>query len=121
MIRHYIKTVTLFVLINLCLLIASQTQAYDVPLQWDKNGDASHYKVYWGTESGDYPNVSENVAALTYTIPDLSDGITYFISVKAYNECGNSSDFAVEVKTKRIFSPTILQSCFIETTQTGGN
>ncbi|MBI4690096.1 MAG: fibronectin type III domain-containing protein [Nitrospirae bacterium] len=42
------------------------------------------YKIYWGTESGNYTN-SKNVGNVnSYTLTGLTNGMTYYISITAY-------------------------------------
>lgn len=74
--------------------------AGEVTLQWDTNDDADYYIIYYGTSPGNYAFTSENIVAPSteYMAKDLAEGTWYF-SVKAFNSCGNSSDFSDEVST----------------------
>lgn len=89
----------LYLLSFLFILISvSSVNAADVTLQWDTNEDADYYVIYYGTTSGNYTQNSENIAApaVEYTIKDLPD-TTWYFSIKAFNSCGNSSDFSDEI------------------------
>lgn len=79
-------------------------------LRWDANPDADYYVVYFGATSHNYTQNSTKIPTETteYTLPILSEGTWYF-SVKAFNEFGNSSDFSDELKyeTCEIVEPVI--------------
>jgi RHS repeat-associated protein len=42
------------------------------------------YKVYWGTQSRDYRNTADAGKATSYTITELTNGVSYYIAVTAY-------------------------------------
>jgi hypothetical protein len=68
-------------------------------LAWDPNTepDLGGYKVYYGTSSGTY-GVPLNVGNVTtYTLVNLPQGQTYFVSVTAYDKSGNESVYSNEV------------------------
>ena len=92
--KKFMLSVTMF-FIMICSAIAGE-----VTLQWDPNDCADYYIIYYGTSPGNYTLTSENIMApLTeYTAKNLTEGTWYF-SVKAFNQCGNSSDFSDEVNT----------------------
>ncbi len=81
----------LLIIFIVLLLTAS---AYSATLEWDKNDDADYYVVYWGDTPGNYTGHSENITDLFYTTPDPQK----YYAVKAFNECGNSSDYSTEVE-----------------------
>ena len=68
-----------------------------VTVTWD-NLSAEGYKVFWDTDSG-VPYVSSfNVGNVTtYTIPNLTLGQTYYVTITAYDDEGNETDYADEV------------------------
>lgn len=82
---------------------ATGTGDTEITLQWDTNNDADYYIVYWGKNSRDYTEQSGQILSptTTYTISNL-DTTNYYFAVKAFNECGNSSDFSDEIT----FNPT---------------
>lgn len=83
-----------------CMLWAVSGHAGDVALSWDVNSTADYYEVYWGTTSGTIEGQSGNIGKVTtYKVTGLQDGKTYYFSVKAFNNCGNSSDFSDWVAT----------------------
>lgn len=90
----------------LASFFVSKVYAMDVTLQWDANEDAEYYVVYYGTTSQNYTQNSGNILAPTiqYTVKNLMETDWYF-SVKAFNSCGNSSDFSDEVSYKSYYSP----------------
>jgi len=85
----------LIITILITLFLTGPVFATEV--QWDSNPEADYYVVYWGEASGKYLQHSENITATTYEI-DNPDNINYFISVKAFNSCGNSSEFSPEIQ-----------------------
>jgi PKD repeat protein len=87
-------------------LFVVKATAMDVTLQWDTNEDAEYYVIYYGTTSGNYTQNSQNITApiIQHTLTGLSQTIWYF-SVKAFNSCGNSSDFSDEISYTPFYSP----------------
>lgn len=81
-----------------CAVTISPSQATTVTLQWDTNEDADYYVVYWGESSKNYTSHSDNITSptTTYTVTGLGPKAYYF-AVKAFNSCGNSSDFSTEL------------------------
>jgi hypothetical protein len=73
---------------------------------WDTNEDAEYYVIYYGQTSGNFTSNSENISApaVEYTLKNLIDTKWYF-SVKAFNSCGNSSDFSDEIAYNPVYSP----------------
>ena len=76
-------------------------------LTWTANGesDLAGYKIYIGTASGTYnfsgsPFVIGKVSS--YTVANLPNGQTYFISMSAYDSAGNESPLSAEV-SKSLF------------------
>ncbi len=64
--------------------------------------DLAGYKIYYGTESGNYTEVRnvENVTTVPIDeLPDIQSGIWYF-AVTAYDTSGNESDYSNEVNTE---------------------
>jgi len=86
--------------------LAVMAAAMDVTLQWDPNDEADYYVVYYGTESGTYNQNSENIPSPTvsHTVTGLPE-TTWYFSVKAFNQCGNSSDFSDEIVYVPVYSP----------------
>jgi len=55
--------------------------------------DLAGYKIYWGTQPGDYPNsvTIDNPGIVTYVVEDLVPGTYYFVAT-AFNAEGEESD-----------------------------
>jgi hypothetical protein len=68
-------------------------------LTWDPNVEpnVAGYSVYWGIESGIYPQSVDVGSQTDYTIYSLEEGQTYYFSVTAYKGTGTESDYASEV------------------------
>jgi len=100
-------------LITILLLVSTYVSAMEVSLSWDVNPDADYYVVYWGEESLNYTNNSENITGAQYTAENVSDKQNFF-AVKAFNECGNSSGFSDEVSSMPVpsaVSSVLINSC----------
>ena len=71
--------------------------AANITLSWDSNNDADYYVVYW-REKNNPSNVknSDNIdkAVLQYQVTNLDESVVYEFAVKAFNLCGNSSDYS---------------------------
>jgi hypothetical protein len=85
--------VGLFCLSLVLLFSVSAMAQVDVRVTWSASSatDLDGYRVYWGTQSGVYPNSQDVGNVLTYIINDLVEGTTYFIAVTAYDVVGNES------------------------------
>ena len=109
------KVILLFAF--LFFFAVTQSYALDVTLEWDPNTepDLDGYKVYYKTGSsgppysgkgateGDSPIDIGNVT--TYSLHGLTDGITYFFVVTAYDTEDLESDYSNEVNTSSITPP----------------
>lgn len=85
---------------------AVQSSAEDVTLQWNTNPEASYYIVYYGTASKTYTNESDFIYAPTaQTTLSLANDTTWYLAVKAFNDCGNSSDYSDEITHTTASSP----------------
>jgi len=98
----------------ICLLFlqgfSTSAYAFDATLNWSTWDDGQyidHFKIYWGTSSGNYTNTSENISGnlTTYTITGLTDGQIYYFAMKSFDAKGNSSFFSNEITTFTINSP----------------
>jgi hypothetical protein len=73
--------------------------AATILVSWNANTetDLEGYRIYYGTQSGQYgaPINVGNTTSYLSTVPD--DGTTYYIALTAYDETGNESDFSEEV------------------------
>jgi hypothetical protein len=70
----------------------------DITLAWDANPepDIAGYTLYWGLESGVYTG-QHNTEQITYTVPDLFSGLTYYFTVSAYNTSALEGPYSEEV------------------------
>ena len=81
----------------------------NVNLVWEPVSDprVAFYKVYWGTQSGQYQS-SQQVASTSTTIEGLEEGETYFFAAKACDQAGEfCSDFSEELSTTIDYSPPV--------------
>jgi hypothetical protein len=75
-------------------------------LFWEANTelDFAGYKAYYGTSPrsdscppGGYPNSVDMTNATSHTFSNLTNGVTYYFSITAYDTSGNESCFSDEV------------------------
>jgi len=73
--------------------------AADVTLQWDPNPEPNiaGYKIYYGTQSGNYTTTLDVGNFTSCVISDLDPGQTYFFAATAYNTDSYESDYSNEV------------------------
>jgi hypothetical protein len=97
----FVKAAVLYFLLILLLIIVTNSNAYaaDVTLAWDPNSepDLAGYVLYWGTSSRSYTFSDDVGNTTTHTIPGLSVGQTYYITVTAYDTSANESGYSNEV------------------------
>lgn len=72
--------------------------AATVRISWNGNSetDIAGYKVYYGTSSGSYAEIIDAGLATSADVAGLSNGITYYFAVTAYDTSNNESDFSGE-------------------------
>ncbi len=82
-------------------LFAGQTTLSWVPPSTNADGtylnDLAGYKIYYGTESGNYLNIEDVGNVTNYQINNLTDGVTHFFTVTAYDTLGNEGGYSKEV------------------------
>jgi len=68
-------------------------------LAWDPNteDDLAGYKIYYGTQSGDYDSVIDVGDTTQYMVPGLDPETQYYFALTAYDTSSNESDFSAEV------------------------
>jgi hypothetical protein len=83
----------------LLLALAGQARAEQVSLAWDANTepDLGGYKLYYGTAAQAYSQVINVGKNTQVTVSNLSQGVTYFFAVTAYNLQGAESEYSNEI------------------------
>ncbi len=105
----------LFIISSLIFLFTlSAAHAAQVTLAWEANTEPSlaGYKIYYGTASRDYDWSIDVGKATTYTVSNLTDGVTYYFAAKAYNTSKAESpysDEAIQNTCTYSISPTSAQ------------
>lgn len=92
--------------------IVQNVAAYDfgdgqrLRVDWAANpeGDVIGYRIYWGRQSGSYPD-STQTSGLTDTLAGLLTDSLYYITVRALDLAGHLSPLAVEVAARPRFAP----------------
>lgn len=84
---------------SLLLALSGPARAEQVSLAWDANSetDLGGYKLYYGTASQAYSTVINVGNNTQVTVNNLSQGVTYFFAVSAYNMQGAESDYSNEI------------------------
>ncbi len=104
MIRSRISTLIGF--IGVVLLTSQAGLAITTELAWDAptnnvDGtpitDIAGYKVYYGTSSGNYTEILDVPSGTSCTVPDLTEGTTYYFSAKTVNTGDLLSDLSDEL------------------------
>src|SRR5262245_13477464 len=101
-----------------CLFLAftaTSAQAQQVQLAWDApvqaNGtpvpNLAGYKLYSGSQSGQYQTPVPVGLTTTYTVTNVSAGQTYYFAVKAYDNAGTESAFSNEVSVTLPTTPPV--------------
>jgi large repetitive protein len=67
--------------------------ASSLRVTWNANSDSdlTGYKVYYGTQSNTYGTPVSIVGAVSYDIPNVQAGSTYYVAVSAYDSSNNES------------------------------
>lgn len=81
------------------LLFSSTLFASSLRISWNNNTewDLAGYKIYYGSVSGAYGYVLDVGNNVCVEITDVQEDTLYFLSVTAYDNAGNESDFSREV------------------------
>jgi len=97
----------LFILFTIaCFLNPSTVFSGVATLSWDPpttNADGTPltdlagYKVYYGTSSGNYSQSIDAGNVTTYTVNNLTEGLTYYFTTTSYDTSGNQSVYSNEV------------------------
>ena len=82
-----------------CAIAQTAQPTVSARLTWDPNSepDLAGYRVYYGTKTLTYTNMTDVGSAVNLAIPGLVPGVTYFFAVTAYNQLGLESDYSLEV------------------------
>ena len=78
--------------------LALPAAAGDITLLWDASADATGYRAYWGTSSGNYTQNQDAGNSLQTSISTLQNCTNYFFAVTARNAAGESG-FSQEIQT----------------------
>ena len=84
-----------------CLTVFTRISSFaagSVTLAWDASADVNvtGYRVYYGVASATYTNSAAVGNVTSATLASLSDGVTYYFAVTAYDATGTESDFSNE-------------------------
>lgn len=87
------KIFTLGLCVLFIMTFVSIVSAAGVTLAWDgSSGEVSGYRIYYGTSAGHYTQNVELGNVTQHTLSGLSEGVTYFFVVRAFNSAGESGN-----------------------------
>lgn len=86
-------------------VVATSTLSGNASLSWVAATGATNYRIYRGTTSGSYAQIAAGVTGTTYTDTTVTDGTTYYYSVRAFN--GTESPDSNEGSVRTIGNFTI--------------
>ena len=83
----------------LLFLLPFNVHAGQVTLAWDPDTDPglAGYKLYYGTQSGNYSLVVDVGNSTTYLASNLQAGTTYYFAATAYDTAGLESGYSNEI------------------------
>ena len=88
---------TSFIIFFAFIFFSTMAFAGGAYLKWDPPANANQvtvdgYKIYYGTTSGDYTEVTNVGNTTRYPVEalNLQPGTTYYLAVSAYNKAGES-------------------------------
>jgi hypothetical protein len=96
-------------LVALCLLgtfllspfvaATNTATAAQITVAWNPSTDPglAGYKIYWGTVSGNYSWSADAGTRTTCTVPNLTEGVTYYFAATAYDGTRTESAFSNEL------------------------
>lgn len=92
------------------VLNAPTSGSQSVGLSWNSVSDADGYKVKYGTTSGTYTTTVDVGNLTQHSVNDLTNGLTYYFIVTAYNsggESGNSNEVSATPQIPPPASPVL--------------
>lgn len=84
------------------LLVAAQASAGTLTIAWDANTepDVTGYILVYGTAPGSHPTRVDVGNTTQFAVNGLTDGLTYYFCVQAYNSSAELSDLSAEVSSR---------------------
>ena len=107
------KIIVAFPILLIALLFPLFDSNAQIRLAWDPNTepDIVGYQIYYGTASRNYGSSIDVGNVTTYTLPGLTQGVTYYIALTAYDSANHESGYSYEVSgkiTETINTPNVL-------------
>lgn len=87
------------ILVWMACMIPMSISAAALSLSWNSNteADLAGYMVYYGNTSGIYTSSEDAGKVTSYDISNVTNGKTYYITLRAYDTSGNESACSQEV------------------------
>jgi len=97
----YVITFTILFLFHAATASAGSTTLSWYPPTANEDGtpltDLAGYKIYYGTASRSYTQIIDVGNKTIQTVPNLSEGVTYYFAVTAYNTAQKESKYSNEI------------------------
>lgn len=120
--RQFMKSLGIFALATAGFSIA-HAQAAAVTLAWNANPetDITGYQLSYGTSPGVHPSTINLGTNTTASVPELTEGATYYFVVSATNQAGlqslPSSEVSYQVPAAPVNNPPVATSSSVTTAQ----
>jgi len=87
------------ILFTILAMVMMSSPSFSATLRWGQASDAdlAGYLIYYGVESGVYTDTVDVGITDDYDFQNLTEGMTYYFSVSAYDSWGNKSEKSTEV------------------------
>jgi hypothetical protein len=81
-------------------MTCSNLYAASMNLAWNANteSDLAGYRIYYGTSPGNYTSSQETGRVTSYTLSNLTEGRTYYITMSAFDTSRNESRRTTEIR-----------------------
>jgi uncharacterized membrane protein len=98
------------------LLLCGQSMAASIGLAWDPVDGASGYRIYYGTQTGEYTHQEEAGSSTSHSVANLTAGAQYYFVATAYDADGYESGYSNEVSATTVTPLTYSVNAYALTT-----
>ena len=96
--KNAVRRALKFIFPALAFAVLPVMAGQSVALEWSASMvPVAGYNIYYGIQSGNYPNKISVGNATSTTISNLMQGVTYYFTATDYDELGDESPFSEEI------------------------